>query len=445
MRNIILKKMTHSFGTKHMPVIESFVDEFMSTNNDKPITSTGLASLEKELSEIINFQKPSVKKIETVAEPATQETTSEQSQSHLKLPNGIAWKAIHAYQAALVERQEKAERQKDKEKKCRLRKTLEKQMAAAREAAVQQREEDVQYAHHLLDDVDKYHHEEAAKLRQLHHKAEVERKFREEQIAEQAARKKQEQEAMRRDEQERIERIQGEIDAEKRMLEAKRQMQMERQRQVIIENEALRLHRIEQKRLAMLEDQRLMAEYAAKMDREAAEREQAFAKRMAALEAWATKFSSEGAGKVEKEEMLREERLLLAEQERKEKADAAEELRRKQAQKSKLEAAQRANMEMMRQKALKAEEDRKNDEKLARMSAMEVQEFRRQEEERLRREAQQRIRFRNVLDNQLKERAEAAQLSEMTPVEKVMNKGTLEAIEHADKEIRDAVRRKLRI
>lgn len=445
LRNIIIKKMTTVFGMKHIAVIESFVDEFVANSAGRQITSAGLGALEKELAEIVHFRKPRIERPEPVADPATNEPTEDASASHLKLPNGVAWKAINAYKAALVERQEKEEKQQDYQKKSRLRRELEVQMAAAKAVSAVERRQDEEYASHVQTDLERFRIEENQKQRAIQQRAEIERKFREEQIAEQAARRRNEAEALRKDEQQRIERIQGEIDAEKRMLENKRAMQVERQRQVILENEALRLHRIQQKRLAVEEDQRLMAEYAAKMDREAEEREQAFAKRMEALEAYATKFSNEGAGKVQKEEILREERQLLAEQERKEKADAAEELRRRKLQKSRLEEAQKANIEMIRQKAAKAEEDRRTDEKIAQMTSAEVARFKKQEAERLRREAAGRIRFKNVLDKQLREREELQRLSEMSEVEKVMNKTTLDAIENSDKEIREAVRRKLRI
>lgn len=61
------------------------------------------------------------------------------------------------------------------------------------------------------------------------------------------------------------------------------------------------------------EDQRLMAEYAAKLDREAYERDHAFAQRMAHIDKSAAQFALEGAGKIAADEEKAREALQMKE------------------------------------------------------------------------------------------------------------------------------------
>lgn len=443
-RNIITKKLIGTFGAKNRGVIESFVDEVIH-NHEGGITSSDLLRIQAELQEILKHKPPPVIKKVVEETPAVDEEELAASRSSLQLPAGIAWKAIHAYEVAIQEQNEKDQRQREEEKKSKLRVALEKQMEAAREEAMKNRRNDILYAKHVTEDVEHYAAEEARKREDMMEKMQIQKRFREEQIAEQHRRKQEELDQMRQHELETNARIQAEIDAEKALLAEKKAISIERNQRVLEENEKLRLFRLEQKKKDAEYDQKLMADYAKKMDEEAAEREGAFAKRLAALEMFASKFSNDGAGKVEKDERLKEERLLLAEQERKEKADAAEEARRKRESKRKLEEAARSNLEMIRQKAERAERERLEDLKLAKMSVAEIEKYRNDEAERLRKEAEQKYRFRRVLDHQLQEREANEKLDDMTKEEKVMNYNTLNAIQHADKKIRDALKKKLKL
>ena len=59
------------------------------------------------------------------------------------------------------------------------------------------------------------------------------------------------------------------------------------------------------------EDQRLMKEYAAKMDKDESDRANAFAERMKKMEVFNAKFENDGAGKAIKDERIKMELLLL--------------------------------------------------------------------------------------------------------------------------------------
>ena len=405
-----------------------------------------MQNLENELREIITFRVKGVQKVKSTTKvDVVEETKPPESPSKLSIPTDIAWKAINAYQAALLEKEAKDKFQNDLIKKSKLREDLMKQMNASKEIEIQEKTKDVSYAARVLTDVERYKMEEAEKQRIIQEKANIQRKFREEQIADQARRRKDEEEAARLHEQQRIEAIKREIERDQQNLQHKKLTEVERQKKILEENESLRLHRLEQKKKDAEYDQLLMRQYAEKMDREAEEREQAFSKRMSVLEKFATKFSQEGAGKVQKEEMIREERLLLAEQERKEKADAAEEKRRRELSKKRQQDAARTNLEMIKQQQLKAEQDRINDQRLTKMSEEELNKWKKQEEAKLRKQAESKLKFKSVLTQQIREKEKFAKLGEMSEVEVVMNKNVLSAIENADEEIQVAIKKRLQI
>ena len=84
------------------------------------------------------------------------------------------------------------------------------------------------------------------------------------------------------------------------------------------------LHEIHKKE-QMEEDQRLQREYALKLQREQEAREAAFKARMDILDHFFEKSKEEGAGKLEREEQIRTELLLLKNQTEKEARDALNE------------------------------------------------------------------------------------------------------------------------
>lgn len=447
MRNIISKKLISVFGMRNVGIIESFVDEFVRSRDEtKTINSSDLKRLENELRGIIGHgiaAPPKVKSEEVLV--AQEEVPEVTAPPKLELESNIAWKAINAYEAAIAERDATEARQKDYEKKSRLKSELQKQMDAAKQIQQIERRADVNYASNVLKDVDRYKEEEERKQNILIEKAAVQKRFREEQIADQARRKEEDCDMMRQHELANLAACQAAIDADAQKNLERKQEGAERQRAMLAENERLRLMRLDQKQKDAEYDQMLMREYAAKMDREAAEREASFSKRMANQEAHAAKFANDGAGKVQREAQLREERMLLAEQERKEKADAAEELRRKMAARQRMQEAARANLNMIQEQRERAQRERDRDQRLIRMSEDSLAEWRRGEEAKLRREAQKKIKFQSALSAQIQERGHEKQLGDMSQMEYVINKQTLDSIANAPPGIQAAIKKRLQL
>lgn len=444
--NIIVKKMLSVFGPRNLGIIESFVDEFVATREES-INSTELKRLENELRQIIAYRGTVVPKVKSKEKIEVKEEIPEVvSSPKLSLPTDIAWKAMYAYQATLAEREERAIMEADRVKKSRLREELNRQMEVSRQIAKQQRADDVAFAKHVMEDVEKYKLEEDAKIKVSLKKAEEQKRFREEQIIEQDKRKQAEREAALEHERANLEACQRAIDREQEMLLEKKQFEIDRQKRILAENEEHRLYRLEQKRLEGEYDQKLMRDYAAKMDREAEERENAFAKRMANLEAFGSKFSNEGAGKIEKEEMLRQERLLLAEQARKEKADAMEEKRRKDLARKRQQDAARANLKMIEEQKERARREKELDQKLIAMSEAELAKWRKSEEARLRKIAENKIKFKSVLSAQINEKSKVGgKLSDMTDMEYIINKQAIKEIENSSEDVQQAIRKRLQL
>lgn len=445
MRNIICKKMTSVFGMRNIGVIENFVDEFVRDRSEA-INSADMKRLENELRTIIGHHIVAPPRVQSKEVIRVQEEVPEVPVTPgIELPSSIAWKAINAYEAACAEREVAEERKRQLVKKSKLKAELEKQMDFAKHFEAVEHQEDVKYAANVLKDVEKYHQEEHEKERLMMERAAVQKRFREEQIADQARRKEEEKERLRQHELANLIACQAAIEADARKLEQKKQEGAERQRRMLIENEEQRLIRLEQKKKDAEYDQLLMRQYAEKMDREAKEREESFSKRMENQNKHAAKFATDGAGKAARDAQLKEERLLLAEQERKEKADAAEELRRKQVSRKRQQEAARVNLNMIKEQHERAQRERERDQRLIQMSEESLAEWRRAEEVKLRKEAQKKLKFKNALTEQIQERGRETKLGDMTEMEYVINKQTLDNIAHAPPEIRAAIKKRLQL
>lgn len=352
---------------------------------------------------------------------------------------------MYAYQATLAEQEELELKKKEYERKSKLREELFKQIEFSKKMANEERIADTQYAKNVIKDVEAYKNQEDLKMKIIHEKAEIQRKFREEQIMDQKRRREEEHNQLLKHEKENLDACQRAIEREQQLITEKKQNEIERQKRILEENEELRKYRLEQKQIDGEYDRKLMREYAEKMDREAEERENAFSKRLAALEAFAKKFTNEGAGKVEKEERLREERLLLEEQERKEKADKAEELRRKELARKRQQDAAKANLNMIKEQQLRSKIEKETDQKLIALAEADLAKWRKDEELRLRKLAENKIRFRTVLQTQMDEKHHCSKLSDMTDMEYIINKQVIKNIEESDEKTQKEIKKRLQL
>ena len=151
-----------------------------------------------------------------------------------------------------------------------------------------------------------------------------------------------------------------------------------------------------------------MKEYAAKMDAEEAARANAFQKRMDEMAKFAAKFENEGAGKVAKEERIREEQLLLLEQKRKEEADAAKEAKKAADRRARLQLQMEENTKLLeRQKAVQ-DKLRQEDFEYQAFVLKDVDKYKQTEEQKRIALKDYKARYRVVLDDQKKNKVDAA-------------------------------------
>ena len=150
------------------------------------------------------------------------------------------------------------------------------------------------------------------------------------------------------------------------------------------------------------EDERLMREYAAKMDAEEAARAGAFQKRMDEMAKFAAKFENEGAGKVAKEERIREEQLLLLEQKRKEESDAAKEAKKAADRRANLQRQMEENTRLLEAKKSKEEKLRKEDQDYQAFVLRDVDSYKQSEEAKRAQAKAYKAKYRVVLDEQKK-------------------------------------------
>jgi hypothetical protein len=154
--------------------------------------------------------------------------------------------------------------------------------------------------------------------------------------------------------------VESALEAEKREQERLlREKEIQKQRQKFVEEEncEIRKSRDARKQSEAEEDKRLMREYAAKLEREAYERDTAFQKRMEKLDAYRAKYQFEGGGKREKEMQIKFEQLLLKEQQRQEEYDIMMEKKKKEDARRGVQQALKDNEKILENRRLQRERD----------------------------------------------------------------------------------------
>jgi len=213
-------------------------------------------------------------------------------------PPGAEWYAIMTYNSHLAEERERIEKEKLRNDKLQFKKSLDDHITKSKLEQINSKLDDMKFGESIKKDIEKYHDEEKIKLATMKKKYHDELELQKQQILDHQMRLEAERDALRQVEQKNL-RIAEEILAkENRELTQAKKREQEMRARVLRENEENnRLHELQKLREAE-EDRRLMEEYSAKLDRELAQREGAFQKKLQDMAAHGTKFETEGAGKV---------------------------------------------------------------------------------------------------------------------------------------------------
>lgn len=346
-------------------------------------------------------------------------------------PSGKEWELISSIQTIKGEEKDRQEREAAYLKKLNFRKSLDAHLQVASTIQSGADNFDRDYAGRIATDIEKYHNEEKSKFDRIKKKNHDESDLRMQQIVEKQRRSNQEKldalEADRRNQELNLQKQREEQEKVARIRREKLEAQ-ERIKKENMENE--RLKEVERQRIAEL-DQRQMQEYAAKLDREAIERENAFKKRMEASAKIGRKFETEGAGKAQREAQIQEEQLLIREQLRKEEADLAKELKKKEDQRIRTHMQLVENERQIEKKRREAAEQNKSDVSFAELAKREAEAHQAAEKERQRLKLIKQNEYRDMLNRQVAElESKKVRNVGMAPVEKDINMPTIrEAVE----------------
>lgn len=226
-----------------------------------------------------------------------------------KPPPGSEWLTIMTYNSYLAEERERLEREKVRNNKIQFKRDLDEHISKAKVVQGNSKMDDAKYAELIKKDIERYHEEERLKTIIIKKKYHDELEQQKQQIRDHQKRLDAEREVLRLEEEKNLRIAQEMLAKENETLQQLKKREAEMRAIVMRENdENNRIHELQRQRIAE-EDRRLMQEYSAKLDRELADRENAFQKKMQDMAAHGSKFENEGAGKVRN---IRFIRLILS-------------------------------------------------------------------------------------------------------------------------------------
>eukprot|EP01036_Dinobryon_divergens_P025147 gene25147-33667_t len=406
--NVTVQKLAAKFGRDQTPIITFFVEDFLSTN--ETIEPEDLSIIEKEIRNAISAKaeaefKSSTKLNAEVAYKSEAESFRETSSLPRmeKPPPGSEWLTIMTYNSYLAEERERLEREKVRNNKIQFKRDLDEHISKAKVAQGNSKMDDAKYAELIKKDIERYHEEERLKTIMIKKKYHDELEQQKQQIRDHQKRLDAEREVLRLEEEKNLRIAQEMLAKENETLQQLKKREAEMRVIVMRENdENNRIHELQRQRIAE-EDRRLMQEYSAKLDRELADRENAFQKKMQDMAAHGSKFENEGAGKAMREERLREEKLLLREQKRKEELDAAREKQKLDERMGRTRAAMLENTRQLEQKKKIAEYERDQDLQLREKFKNDVEAYHKSVIDERNEDKKKRLQYREVLLKQADE------------------------------------------
>eukprot|EP01039_Chlorochromonas_danica_P002719 gene2719-2969_t len=447
---VLTQRMIRKYGSKYSAVISFLVEEFV-TSSKEALQGSGLEVLEKEILNAIRLKDEELANQRSARNQQNSNSSSNKASDNLpsisspSAPKGQEWQLLQVYQSIQEEEEDRMKREKSFQNKVKFRQALDDQIRLAAERAKMGDADEQRYVKHIKKDIVDYYEEQQRKKEILRKKNEEELRIRRAQIEDLERRALAEQEAIRLNEERNKRLLEEAAEREAQAIQQARQREAERQKLIERENAENKRLREEEKRREAAQDQQLMREYAAKLDREATEREQAFHMRMKGMEIKAAKYETEGAGKALREEQLKFEQMLLREQQRKEAVEREKERRKAEERARTLREALNENQRQLAQREAMKEEVKRGDADLRAYFDADMDNFNHDlaEQRRKRREAQGR--YRQQLDGQVDElRRTVSQQNNMARSEKVMNASTLRSIED-DPQLLSKVLHRLRI
>ena len=416
--NVLIQKLCVKYGMHHKIVIQALVDQFVVEKAQ--IAPDDLARLEKEVVVALKSQKiyagngrsnstQSASEQISDNQELSKANSSEQALSNSASSNidppppGSEWKVIQAYQILQGEENAREEVALAKRKKVLFKKALDDHIKNAKilKAKTEDKSDSI-YFDNIKKDIQKYHDEEKSKAEKSHHKHQAQLQIQKQQIVDQKKRHEAEMQELRRIEDEMLADAQQKILDEANKIANNRLRAKAQQAVVDRDNEANQVIKDRQALKDADEDQRLMKEYAAKLDKDDFDRANAFNARMEKMALAGAKFETEGAGKAAKEEQVRMEQLLIKEQLKHEDEQKAKEDKKAHDKKIRLQKMLSENDKLIARK--KGEEDsiRIQDKNYADLAMADVALFKKEGVDKKVKIHAHHLKYRKVLDDQMK-------------------------------------------
>lgn len=439
---VLIFRLCQKFGSKNMAIITFFVEELLGSKTQ--ITSDDINALEKEVWQAIRLKtEPATESNSTMSAAekkklAEQKAVAEEMKNKQKdslldgFQEGREWDLIQAYQLVTAEDEDRKAREREREKKKNFRRVLDEQISQYKELTVYDpaRKDEEKYIARVMDDVGRFTEDSKLQYMMLRERNKQEEEERKRQQEYKDSLLAAEREAVRLLEEKTVREAQELIEKEKHKRHEIRMKALEDNERTKKENADQLKIRERLKAEEAAEDHRLMQEYAAKVDRDNREREQAFMKRMAENEARGSKFENEGAGMSQRLEREKEERLLILERERKEAAERAKELKKIEDFKLRMSKQTKENKEQMEMRRKESDEQRILDLRIKEEARLKAEEYQRAEVEKRRRNREAQDRYRKELDQQVSEyQAESRKSRQISQVEKEINMPTIRQVQ----------------
>lgn len=343
------------------------------------------------------------------------------------IAKGAEWQIIAAYDKLMAE--DDARRQKDRQSKAKqdFRRTLDEHVQLSQELKKGGNRDEVEYSDHVNHDIENFRMEEAKKEAELKRRNLELLHIRKEQCEDQERHKRNEQTKSAEFARGMVQNAHEKLAVEKLIQEEARRRVREMRKKIEEDNvqnkKILQEVRIKERE----EDQRLMAEYAAKLDKEAFERDHAFNIRMAHIDKSALQFALEGAGKVAQDEQRQREAMLMKELLQAEEREIAEIQRKDREKKLRLQKMLQGNQELIQSREQEKREEMQIRIRLAKQYKEEEDRVRQEEHEARQKRLIEQQKYNDRLHKQIVDRDSAkVQRDEMVGCERALNRAKLE-------------------
>eukprot|EP01041_Mallomonas_annulata_P011316 gene11316-23678_t len=441
LRSLLVQKLTSKYGVKNSDLITELVTQFITRQNEH-ISSADLMELENEIRVAIRGQKQShhqthpnngyLKNQESFSNQDNNETlksTTTSMESTMTPVQGHEWDLINAYGKLVADERYKKEEDDMLNKKSVLKKTLEKQIEEAREIKRQEREAEQRLtAERMKRDLEKLKEEEALKAQEIARKHEEERLIRDQQVLENRRRREMEQYSMKAAEKAELDRILQIQKNEVETAQKKRHEDIIKRDEIFRANDELRRIRDLHKKEQLDEEHRLMQEYSAKLEKEAYERDNAFRRRVEALESFSKKFKEEGAGRSQFDSEKKQDEALLRMTEKKIKEIQLMEHKKEEERKLRETRMLQENMELRRKRELERLQAKKDDDEYVQKMRRDNEEYAKFLQNSKMAEIEKKRQYREALNAQLGMSSRMAASVDFSDKELVINGGLLKNV-----------------